>query len=225
MTFKELVKLLDRYSEPHQRINLDEYGAFVNISYAIRSHDILNVALLLRTHEGKIDLNAERGHAGIMPSMYSLVSLACAEKDAGILELLLMHGADINNVLSDGSTALHTASAVGDNEEVIRCCIEHGANVNATDWGGYAPIHVATVKNLATNVKCLIDCGADVYQRTYSGDDPVDLATQYDADSVLDLFRNFGILAKYDIGRLMDMAEFNESFRAKVIFENMLFET
>lgn len=90
-----------------------------------------------------------------------------------------MHGADINNVLSDGSTAPHTASAAGDNEEVIRCCIEYGANVNATDWGGYAPIHVATVRNLVTNVKCLIDCGADVCQRTYSRDDPVDLATQY----------------------------------------------
>jgi len=65
--------------------------------------------------------------------------------DADALEavkLMLMLGDNINAANSIGRTALHGAAGIGANT-IIQFLVEHGANLNAKDRGGYTPLAIA----------------------------------------------------------------------------------
>ena len=63
---------------------------------------------------------------------------------------------EINNVDSLGNSALHLAVTLKDNEEIISCLIQNGADVNLKNIKGQTPLHLACGKNRVENINVLL---------------------------------------------------------------------
>lgn len=59
-----------------------------------------------------------------------------------MIEILAKHNASIGIKNYDGSTALHTAAALG-HSKTVEALINNGANLNAKDRMGKTPLHNA----------------------------------------------------------------------------------
>ncbi|EAX90659.1 hypothetical protein TVAG_142030 [Trichomonas vaginalis G3] len=59
-----------------------------------------------------------------------------------MFELLISHGANINEKDEDGNTALHI-TAWKNNKEIAKLLISHGANINEKDKYGRTTLHEA----------------------------------------------------------------------------------
>src|SRR5207247_9730768 len=62
--------------------------------------------------------------------------------------------------------------------QTIRCLLDAGAQVNAQDKNGAAPLHRAVRTRCAAAVKCLLERGSDATLRNKSGSTPFHLAVQ-----------------------------------------------
>ena len=61
-----------------------------------------------------------------------------------VVKKLIASGADVNEKMSNGITALHVASVKGD-ADMVRLLLKHGANVNMTNDNGFSPLSSAIV--------------------------------------------------------------------------------
>lgn len=102
---------------------------------------------------------------------------AAIRSDLEAVRDLLRQGADVNQALGDGMTALHLAAEAGD-LEMARLLIYAGADLNAgTRIGAYTPLHFASREGNAEMVEVLLAAGANVHAATSnSGVLPVHLA-------------------------------------------------
>ena len=89
-----------------------------------------------------------------------------------IAKLLIMHGADVNNM--EGRPLFTAINS--ENLDVVKMLIAHGANVNARN-DSVIPylINAVYVRNLDI-VKILISHGADVNAKNSKGKAPLDIA-------------------------------------------------
>jgi hypothetical protein len=114
--------------------------------------------------------------------------LAAAGYRVEVVRLLLVAGADPNAAMNHRrSGPLHYAAdgyingPAWDSKrqaKTIRCLLEAGAEVNAQDKNGAAPLHRAVRTRCAAAVKCLLQAGADPTLRNKSGSTPFHLAVQ-----------------------------------------------
>jgi hypothetical protein len=114
--------------------------------------------------------------------------LAAAGYRVEIARVLLAAGADPNAVMNHRrSGPLHYAAdgyingpAWDEKRQVktIRCLVEAGAETNAQDKNGAAPLHRAVRTRCAAAVRCLLQAGADPTLRNKSGSTPFHLAVQ-----------------------------------------------
>jgi hypothetical protein len=112
--------------------------------------------------------------------------IAAAGYQTEIVRALIASGANVHARNRRGQEALH-AAAVGSpgshlwnpvaQTATIVCLIEAGADPNALDKSGVAPLHRAVRTRCAAAVQTLIDHGADPALRNKSGSTPVLLAT------------------------------------------------
>ncbi len=72
---------------------------------------------------------------------------------------------------------LHSAVA-GGHFEVAQQLLEHDADVNARQQGGFTPLHAAAQNGQADMIKLLLDHGADRALATEDGKRPADLARE-----------------------------------------------
>ena len=112
--------------------------------------------------------------------------IAAAAYRSKIAEELVARGADVGAKNRRGAEPLHYAAdgVPGSQEwnpeaqaETIRCLIAAGANPNAVDNSGVAPLHRAVRTRCAAAVKALLDGGADAHARNKSGSTPLLLAS------------------------------------------------
>ena len=95
-----------------------------------------------------------------------------------IVKCLLDAGAEVNMSGSEyGARPLHyTCGRSGANTKLAKLLLDHGANVNATDFHQYTVLNIAAYHKHADLVKVLLDHGADVHLRNDRGSTPLHLA-------------------------------------------------
>ena len=108
--------------------------------------------------------------------------MAAAAHSRPMAELLMTHGADCRARNRRGAEPLHYA-ADGRRDPraqagVIEYLISVGAEPNAVDKTGVAPLHRAVRKRSVAAVKALLEGGAELRQPNKSGSTPLHLAVQ-----------------------------------------------
>lgn len=106
--------------------------------------------------------------------------LAAAFATPAAVTLLLEHGAHVHQLSHNAmrSQALHAAVTLGDSLETVRLLLEAGAEVNATQAGGYAPLHHAAANGNAALSQLLVQYNADRTACCDQGKKPSDYARE-----------------------------------------------
>ena len=106
------------------------------------------------------------------------------------VRLLLERGADVGQVARNPMQvqALHAALA-GRHEVIARLLVEHGADVNAKQHGGYTPLHEAAQHGDLPLVELLLAHGADTSARLESGQTPAEIAAEHGHTQVAERLR------------------------------------
>lgn len=117
------------------------------------------------------------------------LELAVMDRDEGIAELLLAHGANVNvtHALPRQETPLHLAADDGD-LRMVELLLAHGAKVNARDDKGVTPLHLAAANGEMRIIELLLTHGADVNARDNSNHTPLYYARHMTANTALNLW-------------------------------------
>jgi ankyrin repeat protein len=138
-------------SHPEAVGMLIEFGADVRARSRIYSQTVVGEQTQ-RAGREELNYNVQRG--GMTPLLF-----AARNGDAESARLLLAAGADANDSLPDGTSALVLAAHSGRGNVAI-ALLEKGANPNAME-GGYAALHAAVLRSDLNLVKALLAHSAD----------------------------------------------------------------
>lgn len=114
-----------------------------------------------------------------------------------VVELLLSLGAPVNEVSRNPSELRPLHSAVAHRQpqvalEIARALIAAGADVNATQHGGWTPLHAAALHGNLPLVRLLLDAGADAKAKNDTGQTPAALAKTKNHNDVVALLAQRG---------------------------------
>lgn len=133
------------------------------------------------------DLIGTYSHDGWTP-----LHLACFFGQPGIAEALLANRADVSarsrNPMQNAP--LHAAAA-GRSKDAVRALLEHGADVNARQEGGWTALHAASQNGDVEMVQLLIAGGADVKARADNQQNAMDLALGKGHQAVVDVLDEY----------------------------------
>ncbi|TVY50569.1 Ankyrin repeat domain-containing protein 50 [Lachnellula cervina] len=105
------------------------------------------------------DLNS-KDNDGRTPLVYAVI-----EGHHRIVTSLLAHGARIDEVDCDDRSALHWA-VLHRREEILKMLLERkgeqGLDVDAYDFSGWTPMHMAVHAEFEEGVRILLECGANI---------------------------------------------------------------
>jgi len=107
-----------------------------------------------------------------------------------VVELLLGHGAAVNSASRNSQHVMPLHGAVAHRHtEIARRLIEHGADVNAEQKGGFTPLQEAAHSGQLEMAQLLLDHGANVSSRNAAGKSALDLALEQDHKNVARILR------------------------------------
>lgn len=114
-----------------------------------------------------------------------------------IVELLLSQGAPVNEVSQNASELSPLHSAVAHRQpqvslEISRALIAAGADVNATQHGGWTPLHAAALHGNLPLVRLLLEAGAKAGVKNETGQTPAALAKTKSHKEVIALLSQRG---------------------------------
>jgi len=106
--------------------------------------------------------------------------LAAAFGTPAAVATLLNHGAEVDAVSSNPqrNRALHAALALSGNLETVKLLLEHGADANAVQAGGFTPIFSAAAANRRDFAELLLVHGAHPRPKSDQGKTPSDFARE-----------------------------------------------
>eukprot|EP01094_Clydonella_sp_ATCC50884_P027357 TRINITY_DN7829_c0_g1_i2.p1 TRINITY_DN7829_c0_g1~~TRINITY_DN7829_c0_g1_i2.p1 ORF type:complete len:467 (-),score=155.92 TRINITY_DN7829_c0_g1_i2:66-1313(-) len=115
-----------------------------------------------------------------------------------IMELMQLPSLNLNIKSSDGSTALHFLVNIvpGAEEEALYRAVLHrmrdlGTDLDAINYSGDAPLHVACTRANVVAMRFLLEKGADTTIKNGHNQLPIDIARQHDnGDALLRIFRD-----------------------------------
>lgn len=161
---KSIYNLYETYRDASQKDgDLDQ--ALID---AIKTDDKDKVEGLI---EHKANVNAKNEYG------YSALHSAVARGNAGLVDLLLKAGADVNdNDNFYGTSPLQWAVQLEEIPEITHILIKSGANVNAVDKHNQTPLYMAVGLKRVDIVKELLNAGANPSIKSKSGRSPIDAA-------------------------------------------------
>lgn len=99
---------------------------------------------------------------------------AISDKKPEMVELMLKHGANIQQQNYSGWAAIHYAAR--STIEMIKLILQAGGDLQSVSFNGATPLHLAVMKGKRENVLYLLDKGADIEAKDFYGRTPLDLA-------------------------------------------------
>ncbi|KAL4968351.1 ankyrin repeat-containing domain protein [Aspergillus stella-maris] len=123
------------------------------------------------------------------PTRYNAFHIACQHSSFGIVEMLLMHGADSNATRGDGWTPLHIACHRY-NTSIVTVLLDHGASANPTTSNRILPLHLAIDESAVEVVKLLLQKD-DIQTRDTFGDHLFFYAAERGESEIRDLLFPF----------------------------------
>lgn len=102
------------------------------------------------------NLTQRGGDGRILVAKTSLLHLACEHGQGTLVETIIQHGADIENIDSFKRTPVLIACEMG-YVDIIKILIPHGANIQARDYDGNTALHIAAVEGKLNVVRYLVE--------------------------------------------------------------------
>jgi ankyrin repeat protein len=114
------------------------------------------------------------------PDGWTPLHLAAAFGGADAVRALLDLGADPNQRSQNAldNTPLHACVAISHSDEIVRMLLDAGADINATQHGGFTPLHSAAFNGSTDVVRLLLERGADRHLKTDDDQTAADLARE-----------------------------------------------
>jgi ankyrin repeat protein len=114
-----------------------------------------------------------------------------------VLHFLLMNGADADRPAQNPTEVrpIHSAVAFGQQGvslAMVTELIDHGADVNATQQGGWTPLHQAAAHGQVDLVQMLLSTGADSNNLSNDGKTPLDMARENQQEDVINMLTTAG---------------------------------
>ena len=109
------------------------------------------------------------------------------------VRLLLNKGASVKTRSTNPmtNTPLHAAAA-GKHAEIVTLLLEHGANANAQQSGGWTPLHSAAQNGDLESARALLAGGADASARADNQQKPLDLALTQGRQAMVEFLEAVG---------------------------------
>ena len=141
--------------------------------------DVFDAAAVGRTRGLEELLDGEPGLARAWsPDGFTALHLAAFFGQSEATQALLGRGADVGAIARNANlqvAPLHSAAA-GKHAEIVKLLLEHGADPNARQDGGFTPLHSAAQNDDRESTKALLEAGADPALTNDDGKTPADLA-------------------------------------------------
>ena len=141
--------------------------------------DVFDAAAVGRTRglEELLDAEPELVTAW-SPDGFTALHLAAFFGQEDAAKILVERGAEVSLVARNANihvTPLHSAAA-GSHPGIVKLLLEHGADPNAAQDGGFTPLHSAAQNDDRESVEALLEAGADPALANDEGKTPSDLA-------------------------------------------------
>jgi ankyrin repeat protein len=134
----------------------------------------------------------------VSPDGWPPLHLAAAFATPDAVTMLLEHGAHVHQYSRNPlrNQALHACVAISRSPEIARLLIESGADVNATQAGGFTALHSAASNGSTDLVALLLEHGALADCACHQGKTPADYARERGHEAIAaDLAARSGIAA------------------------------
>ncbi|HUQ22341.1 MAG TPA: ankyrin repeat domain-containing protein [Gaiellaceae bacterium] len=114
------------------------------------------------------------------PDGFTALHLAAFFGQEEAAKILVERGAEVNVVARNANIhvrPLHSAAA-GSHPGIVKLLLEHGADPNAAQDGGFTPLHSSASNGDRESVEALLEAGADPGLTNDEGKTPADLAAE-----------------------------------------------
>lgn len=153
-------------------------GHAMNFHEAAAWGDARKISLLLQQDATLLDAFSIDG--------FQALGLACFFDHEKVVEELLKAGASVNDPSRNFQqvTPLHSAAAA-DSMLICRMLLEHGAEVNVIQQGGFTPLHAAVQNGNVQVVQLFLQSGAKVNTRNLQGMTALTMAKESKNEEVI----------------------------------------
>jgi uncharacterized protein len=107
------------------------------------------------------------------------------------VKVLLQGGADIHLKAKNNNENMPLHAAVANKQfHIVKLLLKNGANVNATQSGGWTSLHEAALLGETSIVQLLIESGADISVTKDDGKTALDVALEKEQEEVVQLLQS-----------------------------------